>query len=107
MTTQELALCAIEYELPIKVLIINNHFLGMVRQWQEVFYDERYSCRAADVHPDFVKIAEAYGASPASAATRATTSTRIEKALRHAGGGLLDFHVANVENCYPMMPPGR
>ena len=104
MTMEELALCT-EYELPIKYAIINNHFLGMVRQWQDEFYDHNLS-QVRMFQPDFVKIAEAMGIQGIRVTDKAQVESAIEAALRHPGAVLLDFHVENVENCYPMMPPG-
>ena len=76
MTIQELA-TAVQYELPVKVCILNNHYLGMVRQWQELFWTERYSHTCMECQPDFVKLAEAYGAEGfrASGPTRWRTSS--------------------------------
>src|SRR5213594_2386150 len=76
MTNQELA-TAIQYDLPVKVVIMNNGFLGMVRQWQEMFYDRTYSEVDLSVAPDFVKLAEAYGA----AAFRATKPEELHDVL--------------------------
>jgi acetolactate synthase-1/2/3 large subunit len=104
MTMEELALCT-EYELPIKFAIINNHFLGMVRQWQDTFYDHNLS-QVRMFQPDFVKIAEAMGITGIRVTDKAQVEPSIEAALRHPGAVLLDFHVENIENCYPMMPPG-
>ena len=104
MTMQELALCT-EYELPIKFAIINNHYLGMVRQWQDEFYaGNKQSVRM--FQPDFVKLAEAMGVTGMRVTEKSMVESSIEAALRHPGAVLLDFEVEDIENCYPMMPPG-
>jgi acetolactate synthase-1/2/3 large subunit len=104
MTMEELALCR-EYELPIKFAIINNHFLGMVRQWQDTFYDHNLS-QVKMFQPDFVKLAEAMGIEAIRVTDKAMVPTAIDAALKHPGAVLIDFHVEHVEDCYPMMPPG-
>ena len=104
MTMEELALCT-EYELPIKFAIINNHFLGMVRQWQDKFYAGNLSS-VRMFQPDFVKIAEAMGITGIRVTDKSMVESSIEAALRHPGAVLIDFHVEHVEDCYPMMPPG-
>ena len=104
MTMQELALCT-EYELPIKFAIINNHYLGMVRQWQDTFYaGNKESVRM--FQPDFVKIAEAMGITGIRVSEKSMVESSIEAALRHPGAVVLDFEVEEAEDCFPMMPPG-
>ncbi len=104
MTMEELALCT-EYELPIKFAIINNNYLGMVRQWQDKFYDgNKQSVRM--FQPDFVKIAEAMGITGIRVSDKAQVDSSIEAALRHPGAVLIDFQVEEAEDCYPMVPPG-
>jgi acetolactate synthase I/II/III large subunit len=104
MTMQELALCT-EYELPVKFAIINNNYLGMVRQWQDHYYaGNKESVRM--FQPDFVKLAEAMGISGVRVSDKAMVESTIEAALRHPGAVLIDFQVEDVEDCYPMMPPG-
>jgi acetolactate synthase-1/2/3 large subunit len=104
MTMQELSLCT-EYELPIKFAIINNHYLGMVRQWQDTFYDgNKQSVRM--FQPDFVKLAEAMGVTGIRVTEKSMVQSSIEAALRHPGAVLLDFEVEEAEDCFPMMPPG-
>ena len=105
MNIQELA-TAVNYNLPVKVVILNNGFLGMVRQWQEMFYEKRYShSDIADV-PDFVKLAEAYGA----VGLRATRPEEVESILRQGldtpGVVVMDFHIEPEEGVYPMVRPG-
>jgi acetolactate synthase-1/2/3 large subunit len=104
MTMEELALCT-EYELPIKFAIINNNYLGMVRQWQDHYYaGNKQSVRM--FQPDFVKIAEAMGIQGMRVSEKTQVDGAIEAALAHPGAVLLDFEVEDVEDCYPMMPPG-
>jgi acetolactate synthase-1/2/3 large subunit len=104
MTMQELALCT-EYELPIKFAIINNNYLGMVRQWQDEFYAGNKSA-VRMFQPDFVKLAESMGITGMRITDKKMVEPSIEAALRHPGAVVLDFQVEEVENCYPMMPPG-
>lgn len=106
MNIQELATAVIN-KLPVKVAILNNRFLGMVRQWQELFFDERYShTKLNDVVPDFVKIAEAYGA----VGLRATKPSEVEPVLKEAfrikRTVFMDFIVDWKEKVYPMVPAG-
>ncbi len=105
MNIQELATAVIN-KLPVKVAILNNRFLGMVRQWQELFFDERYSHTKLDVVPDFVKIAEAYGA----VGLRATKPSEVEPVLKEAfkikRTVFMDFVVDWHEKVYPMVPAG-
>ena len=108
MTAQELATCAIE-GLPIKVLIFNNGFLGMVRQWQELFYEERYS----EVHlgtdiPDYVKLAEAYGCAGLRCEQAGDVDAVLEKALSITDvPTVVDFRTHDAEGVFPMVPAGR
>ena len=81
MNIQEMA-TAVQYNLPVKVVILNNGYLGMVRQWQELFYDKRYACTCMDYAPDFVKLAEAYGA----VGLRATKPEEVEAVLPRGPG---------------------
>jgi acetolactate synthase-1/2/3 large subunit len=105
MNIQELATAVIN-KLPVKVAILNNHYLGMVRQWQELFYDERYSYTHLEVVPDFVKVAEAYGA----VGFRATKPSEVEPVLKEAfrikKTVVMDFNVHWKEKVYPMVPAG-
>jgi acetolactate synthase-1/2/3 large subunit len=105
MTAQELAVVALE-NIPVKVAIINNHCLGMVRQWQEVFYEERYSEIDLSGSPDFVKLADAYGVKAWRAKTKEEAALAWEEALRHPGPAVVDFWVTPNENVYPMVAPG-
>jgi len=107
MTSYELA-TAVENELPLKIAIMNNQCLGMVRQWQELFYNKRYSHSILKKgNPDFVKLAESYGA----AGFRATNAKEMDEVLKKAMSindrpVLMDFRVEERENCYPMVPAG-
>ena len=105
MNIQELA-TAVQFKLPVKVVILNNGFLGMVRQWQELFYNKCYACTEMEHAPDFVKLAEAYGA----AGFRATRTSEVEevlkKGLEYPGPVLMDFWVEKEEKVYPMVPAG-
>jgi acetolactate synthase-1/2/3 large subunit len=104
MTMQELATIA-EYEWPIKFAIINNNYLGMVRQWQELFY--RNNVVATPMrNPDFVKLAEAFGILGLRASSHAEVESVIRQAIEHDGPVVCDFQVKEDENCYPMVPPG-
>lgn len=105
MNIQELA-TAVVNNLPVKVAILNNHYLGMVRQWQELFYNERYSYSHLDVVPDFVAVAQAYGA----VGLRATKPSEVEPVLKEAfkikKPVFMDFIVDWKEKVYPMVPAG-
>jgi acetolactate synthase-1/2/3 large subunit len=108
MTAQELATCAIEH-LPIKVLIFNNGFLGMVRQWQELFYEERYSeVELGTAIPDYVKLAEAYGCLGLRCDRADDVDAVLEKALAATDvPTVVDFRVHDREGVFPMVPAGR
>ena len=105
MTIQELA-TAVNYRLPVKVVILNNQYLGMVRQWQELFWERRYSATCVACQPDFVKVAEAYGAE----GYRATKPEDVEEVLRIALAtdepAVIDIRVKREANVYPMVPAG-
>ncbi|MEW9031280.1 MAG: biosynthetic-type acetolactate synthase large subunit [Planifilum fimeticola] len=105
MTAQELAIAALE-NLPVKVAVINNRCLGMVRQWQEVFYQERYSEVDLSGSPDFVKLAEAYGVKGLRARTEEEAKRAWQEALAHPGPVVVDFEIDPEENVYPMVAPG-
>ena len=105
MTNQELA-TAIQYDLPVKIIIMNNGYLGMVRQWQEMFYERTYSEVDISVAPDFVKLAEAYGAFAARARTPEELPEVLETGLAHQGVAVLDIVVAKEENVFPIIPAG-
>jgi len=105
MNIQELA-TVVQYKLPVKIAILNNGCLGMVRQWQERFYDKVYSHTDITVAPDFVKLAEAYGAVGLRATKSSEVEKVIEKALETKGPVIIDFIVDRDEGVYPMVPAG-
>ncbi|HEV7918590.1 MAG TPA: biosynthetic-type acetolactate synthase large subunit [Solirubrobacterales bacterium] len=106
MNIQELATC-VDNNIPVKIFLMNNGYLGMVRQWQELFWDGRYSAVETGNSPDWVKLAEAYGAT----GMRATDKTELEdifrKAIETEGPVLVDVRVTREENTYPMIPAGQ
>ncbi len=104
MNIQELV-TAVNYNLPINIAIINNGYLGMVRQWQELFYNRRYS-QSELINPDFVKLAEAYGAEGIRVTTRDGVAPAIERAIRSGKPVMIDFVVDREDNVFPMVPPG-
>jgi acetolactate synthase-1/2/3 large subunit len=105
MNTQELATAVIE-KLPVKVFVINNRFHGMVRQWQDLFYEGRYACSYLDNVPDFVKLAEAYGAAGVRIEKVGDVDAGIQEALSIDRPVFVDVPVYQYENCYPMIPAG-
>jgi len=105
MNTQELA-TAVVSKLPVKVFVINNRFHGMVRQWQDLFYDGRYASSYLDQTPDFVKLAEAYGAAGLRISTPNEVDDGIREALAIDKPVFIDVPVHQFENCYPMIPAG-
>jgi acetolactate synthase-1/2/3 large subunit len=106
MNMQELATCAQE-GIAIKVFIMNNGYLGMVRQWQELFWDKRYSQVEMGQWPDFVKVAEAYGATGIRLQDKRTLVADMQAALATEGPVLVDVRVTREENTYPMIPAGQ
>ncbi len=106
MTTQELAIIK-EYNLPIKIVIFNNQALGMVRQWQEIFYEERYSHSKITVQPSFVKLAEAYGIKGYEIKNEEEAEAILAEVLNRCEPVLLDFRIDPNENVYPMVAPGK
>lgn len=106
MNAQELATCAQE-GIPIKVFIMNNGYLGMVRQWQELFYDRRYSHVDMGPYPDFVKLAEAYGATGLRFESKHTLVQDMKRAIATEGPVVVDVKVTREENTYPMIPAGQ
>jgi acetolactate synthase-1/2/3 large subunit len=107
MNIQDIA-TAVQYRIPVKIALINNQFLGMVRQWQQFFYDNRYSSVCLSVQPDFVKLAEAFGA----VGLRATKPSEVKEVLQKAMSindrpVIMDFVVDREENVLPMVPSGK
>jgi acetolactate synthase-1/2/3 large subunit len=105
MNIQELA-TAVNYQLPVNIAVLNNGFLGMVRQWQELFYNRRYSYTEL-ANPDFVKVAEAYGASGVRVARASQVKPALEEAIANSKPVMLDFITEREENVFPMVPPGE
>jgi acetolactate synthase-1/2/3 large subunit len=105
MTCQELATCVTE-EIPVKVFIMNNGHLGMVRQWQELFWDKRYSHVHMGTSPDWVKLADAFGATGMRVTHKDELGDAMKTALDTDGPVVLDVQVSKEENCYPMIPAG-
>ncbi|HCS13378.1 MAG TPA: acetolactate synthase 3 large subunit, partial [Zetaproteobacteria bacterium] len=106
MNIQELSTCK-QFHLPIKVILLNNGYLGMVRQWQEMFYESRYSQSYFDSLPDFVKMAETYGGTGIRVDSLEELSPALDKALAsHDQFIILDVAVSKEENVFPMVPAG-
>ncbi len=106
MNIQELA-TARQYNCPVKIAILNNQFLGMVRQWQELFYDKRYASTIMDIAPDFVKLAEAYGAVGLRATKKSEVEDVIKEALATDNTVIMDFKISREEGVFPMVPAGK
>ena len=105
MTLCELATIA-ENRLPIKFAILNNNFLGMVRQWQEIFFDSSYVSTSYTGNPDFVRLAESYGIKGIRVTDKSQVKSAISEAMEHDGPVVVDFIVEQEENVYPMIPSG-
>ena len=106
MTMAELA-TLVENKIPVKFAIINNGFLGMVRQWQEFFYDRSYVATNYTANPDFVKLADAFGMLGIRVTDKTQVRSAIDKAMEYDGPALIDFVVEEEENVYPMIPAGQ
>ena len=106
MNIQEMS-TAIQYRLPIKIFILNNEYMGMVRQWQELLHDKNYSESYTEALPDFVKLAEAYGATGIRAKTPDELDEKIKEMINSEKPVIFDCVVDKVENCYPMIPSGK
>jgi acetolactate synthase-1/2/3 large subunit len=106
MCMQEIS-TAVQFKLPVKTFILNNEWMGMVRQWQELLHGERYSHSYSESLPDFVKLAEAYGASGFRAETPAELDDVIMKMIDTPGPVIVDCRVEKGENCLPMIPSGK
>jgi acetolactate synthase-1/2/3 large subunit len=106
MNVQELATCVTE-QIPVKVFIMNNGYLGMVRQWQELFWDGRYKSVEMGASPDWVKLAEAFGAVGMRTSDKGELVDVMKTALAEEGPVVVDVNVTKEENCYPMIPAGQ
>ena len=104
MTAQELMILH-EYQLPVKVILINNSYLGMVRQWQELFQDRRYSCVDMSCNPDFVALSQAYKV-PAVQISSLHALDQLKEYLETPGPMVIECVVAEEENVFPMIPAG-
>ena len=105
MTLTELS-TAVQYKLPVKICLLNNGYMGMVRQWQELFYGKRYSCSSLE-NPDFAKLAEAFGAVGISVDRKEDVPAALEKMLAETRPCLVDFKVTREENVWPMVAAGK
>ncbi len=106
MNIQELA-TARQYNCPVKIAILNNNFLGMVRQWQELFYESRYASTVMDIVPDFIDLAKAFGAVGLRASTKSEVIPVIKEALATDNVVVMDFKIEKEEGVYPMVPAGK
>ena len=105
MTMQEMS-TAVQYRLPIKIFILNNEYMGMVRQWQQLLHGGRYAHSYSEALPDFVKLAEAYGGKGIRATHPDELDAKIQEMLDYDGPVIFDCVVDKLENCYPMIPSG-
>ena len=105
MNIQELG-TATQYRLPVKVFVLNNEWMGMVRQWQELTYESRYSESYSDSLPDFVKLAEAYGWKGIRIEDESQLDAGIQAMIDHPGPVFVDCLVHKEANCFPMIPSG-
>ena len=106
MTMQEMS-TAIQYNLPIKIFILNNQYMGMVRQWQELLHEKNYSESYSEALPDFMKMAEAYGCKGIKATNPSDLDEKIQEMLEYNGPVIFDCQVDPNENCFPMIPSGK
>ena len=106
MTMQEMS-TAVQYNLPIKIFVLNNQYMGMVRQWQELLHEKNYSESYSEALPDFVKLAEAYGCKGIKADNPDHLDAKINEMLEHNGPVIFDCQVDPNENCFPMIPSGK
>jgi len=106
MTMQEMS-TAVQYRLPIKIFILNNKYMGMVRQWQELLHDKNYSESYSEALPDFVKLAEAYGCIGIRATKPSELDEKIKEMININEPVIFDCVVDREENCYPMIPSGK
>ena len=106
MTMQEMS-TAVQYNLPIKIFILNNKYMGMVRQWQELLHEKNYSESYSEALPDFIKMAEAYGCKGIKATDPNELDEKIQEMIDYDGPVIFDCHVDPAENCFPMIPSGK
>jgi len=106
MTMQEMS-TAVQYNLPIKIFVLNNQYMGMVRQWQELLHEKNYSESYSEALPDFVKLAEAYGCKGIKAQNPDELDEKINEMVNHNGPVIFDCQVDPNENCFPMIPSGK
>ena len=106
MNIQEMS-TAVQYNLPVKIFILNNQYMGMVRQWQELLHEKNYSESYSKALPDFVKLAEAYGCVGIRAEDPDELDKKIEEMITADGPVIFDCHVDQDENCFPMIPSGK
>ena len=106
MNIQEMA-TAVQYDIPVKIAILNNQYLGMVRQWQQLFKEGRYASTNMEAAPDFVRLAEAYGAVGLRATKPSEVELVVKQALKIKGPVIMDFLIDREENVYPMVPAGE
>jgi acetolactate synthase-1/2/3 large subunit len=106
MNMQEMS-TAVQYRLPVKIFILNNEYMGMVRQWQELLHGSRYSESYSESLPDFVKLAEAYGAHGIRCSDPAKLDDAIREMIAYPGPVIFDCLVEKMENCFPMIPSGK
>jgi acetolactate synthase-1/2/3 large subunit len=106
MTMQELA-TAVNYNVPVVVAILNNGYLGMVRQWQDLFWNKRYSFTCIEVQPDFAMLAEAFGAKGMRVSSSGDVGDALREAIDSGRPTVIDFKVAAEENVFPMVPAGQ
>ena len=106
MTMQEMS-TAVQYNLPIKIFILNNQYMGMVRQWQELLHEKNYSESYSEALPDFIKLAEAYGCKGIMAEKPSELDSKIEEMVNFDGPVIFDCRVDPNENCFPMIPSGK
>ena len=106
MTMQEMS-TAVQYNLPIKIFVLNNQYMGMVRQWQELLHEKNYSESYSEALPDFVKLAEAYGCKGIKADNPNELDDKIIEMVNHNGPVIFDCQVDPNENCFPMIPSGK
>ncbi len=106
MTMQEMS-TAVQYNLPIKIFVLNNQYMGMVRQWQELLHEKNYSESYSEALPDFVKLADAYGCKGIKATSPEELDDKIKEMIDYDGPVIFDCQVDPNENCFPMIPSGK